>query len=227
MGTILFLALGISVAGIALHGSMRVPDDLFTDEAEVSPDFLYDAVLIGCIAAKSIWGCYSAHRVIGHWVCLIAWGSLLHCGLVWPQKCAADYVNIYKTLPMSEMVGYDAAALICFAAKGLPSFSHLLIGASASMACAVLNLLHSGHDEAGGLFPVGKRMVIQSVWAFADAARLVWLPHSTHVFCGQRSQPGLSCCSKQQCTDLDMLAAQQSVLSNIRKSVVHSVGEDI
>lgn len=35
VGTILFLALGISVAGIALHGSCRVPDDLFTDEAEV------------------------------------------------------------------------------------------------------------------------------------------------------------------------------------------------
>ncbi|KAK9807374.1 hypothetical protein WJX73_008683 [Symbiochloris irregularis] len=34
VGTILFLALGISVAGIALHGSLRVPDDLFTDEAE-------------------------------------------------------------------------------------------------------------------------------------------------------------------------------------------------
>lgn len=34
VGTILFLALGISVAGIALHGSCRVPDDLFTDEAE-------------------------------------------------------------------------------------------------------------------------------------------------------------------------------------------------
>lgn len=36
VGTILFTALGISVAAIALHGCMRVPDDLFTDEAEVS-----------------------------------------------------------------------------------------------------------------------------------------------------------------------------------------------
>ncbi len=37
VGTILFTALGISVAAIALHGCMRVPDDLFTDEAEVQP----------------------------------------------------------------------------------------------------------------------------------------------------------------------------------------------
>ena len=36
VGTVLFLALGISVAGVALHGICRVPDDLFTDEAEVS-----------------------------------------------------------------------------------------------------------------------------------------------------------------------------------------------
>ena len=35
VGTILFTALGISVAAIALHACMRVPDDLFTDEAEV------------------------------------------------------------------------------------------------------------------------------------------------------------------------------------------------
>ena len=36
VGTILFTALGISVAVIGLHGATRVPDDLFTDEAEVS-----------------------------------------------------------------------------------------------------------------------------------------------------------------------------------------------
>lgn len=37
VGTVLFTALGISVAAIALHGSFRVPDDLFTDEIEVGP----------------------------------------------------------------------------------------------------------------------------------------------------------------------------------------------
>lgn len=36
VGTVLFTALGISVAAIALHGSFRVPDDLFTDEIEVT-----------------------------------------------------------------------------------------------------------------------------------------------------------------------------------------------
>lgn len=35
VGTILFTAIGISVAVIAVHGSLRVPDDLFTDEIEV------------------------------------------------------------------------------------------------------------------------------------------------------------------------------------------------
>ncbi|CAL8463503.1 g3037 [Coccomyxa elongata] len=41
VGTVLFTALGISVAAIALHGSFRVPDDLFTDEIEgTSPDLL-------------------------------------------------------------------------------------------------------------------------------------------------------------------------------------------
>ena len=40
VGTILFTALGISVAAIALHGCMRVPDDLFTDEAEVSQNLI-------------------------------------------------------------------------------------------------------------------------------------------------------------------------------------------
>jgi Flp pilus assembly protein TadB len=34
VGTILFTALGISVAVIGLHGACRVPDDLFTDEVE-------------------------------------------------------------------------------------------------------------------------------------------------------------------------------------------------
>lgn len=34
VGTILFTALGISVAVISLHGACRIPDDLFTDEVE-------------------------------------------------------------------------------------------------------------------------------------------------------------------------------------------------
>jgi len=37
VGTVLFTALGISVAAISLHGALRVPDDLFTDEIEVGP----------------------------------------------------------------------------------------------------------------------------------------------------------------------------------------------
>ena len=37
MGVILATALGISVAAVALHGSLRTPDDLFTDEIEVRP----------------------------------------------------------------------------------------------------------------------------------------------------------------------------------------------
>lgn len=36
VGTVLFTALGISCAAIGLHGALRQPDDLFTDEAEVS-----------------------------------------------------------------------------------------------------------------------------------------------------------------------------------------------
>ncbi|KAK9837985.1 hypothetical protein WJX74_009054 [Apatococcus lobatus] len=40
VGTILFTALGISVAAIALHACMRVPDDLFTDEAESQQSLL-------------------------------------------------------------------------------------------------------------------------------------------------------------------------------------------
>lgn len=34
VGTVLFTALGISVAAIAAHGATRVPDELFTDEIE-------------------------------------------------------------------------------------------------------------------------------------------------------------------------------------------------
>lgn len=41
VGTVLFTALGISVAAIALHGGLRVPDDLFTDEVEVSPQHTF------------------------------------------------------------------------------------------------------------------------------------------------------------------------------------------
>lgn len=43
VGTVLFTALGISCAAIGLHGAFRQPDDLFTDEAEVSCSI--DAVL--------------------------------------------------------------------------------------------------------------------------------------------------------------------------------------
>ncbi|KAK9815786.1 hypothetical protein WJX72_009473 [[Myrmecia] bisecta] len=39
VGTVLFTALGISTGVIALHGAMRVPDDLFTDEAEAQQGF--------------------------------------------------------------------------------------------------------------------------------------------------------------------------------------------
>lgn len=35
VGTVLFTALGISFVAIALHGALRQPDDLFTDEPEV------------------------------------------------------------------------------------------------------------------------------------------------------------------------------------------------
>lgn len=35
VGVILATALGISVAAVALHGSLRTPDDLFTDDIEV------------------------------------------------------------------------------------------------------------------------------------------------------------------------------------------------
>jgi hypothetical protein len=38
VGTILFTALGISVAAICAHGAFHVPDDLFTEEAEVCPN---------------------------------------------------------------------------------------------------------------------------------------------------------------------------------------------
>ncbi|KAL3130954.1 hypothetical protein ABBQ38_000277 [Trebouxia sp. C0009 RCD-2024] len=34
VGTVLFTALGISCAAIGVHGALRQPDDLFTDEAE-------------------------------------------------------------------------------------------------------------------------------------------------------------------------------------------------
>lgn len=60
VGTVLFLALGISVAGIALHGSCRVPDDLFTDEAEVPPPRLAAAYgLTACFAC-----CAAAMRIM-------------------------------------------------------------------------------------------------------------------------------------------------------------------
>lgn len=36
VGTVLFTALGISVAAIAAHGATRVPDELFTDEVDAS-----------------------------------------------------------------------------------------------------------------------------------------------------------------------------------------------
>jgi len=36
VGTILFTAIGISLAVIATHGAMRVPDDLFLDDGETA-----------------------------------------------------------------------------------------------------------------------------------------------------------------------------------------------
>jgi len=35
VAAVLFTAIGISFVAIAVHGSLRVPDDLFTDEIEV------------------------------------------------------------------------------------------------------------------------------------------------------------------------------------------------
>lgn len=51
VGTVLFTALGISCAAIGLHGAFRQPDDLFTDEAEVS--YFY----ITCTRTAQVWRC--------------------------------------------------------------------------------------------------------------------------------------------------------------------------
>lgn len=45
VGTVLFTALGISFAAIAIHGAFRQPDDLFTDEPEVRVSLLLTSVL--------------------------------------------------------------------------------------------------------------------------------------------------------------------------------------
>lgn len=44
IGTVLFYALGISLVAVGIHGAMRVPDDLFLDEPEVSG---------GCISPRA------------------------------------------------------------------------------------------------------------------------------------------------------------------------------
>ena len=46
VGTVLFTALGISFAAIALHGAFRQPDDLFTDEPEVT---WFDCLCLCCM----------------------------------------------------------------------------------------------------------------------------------------------------------------------------------
>ena len=46
VGVILATALGISVAAVALHGSLRTPDDLFTDEIEARPTACVSRVLL-------------------------------------------------------------------------------------------------------------------------------------------------------------------------------------
>lgn len=40
VGTVLFSAIGLALTGIAIHGSLRVPDDLFLDENEDSGSIL-------------------------------------------------------------------------------------------------------------------------------------------------------------------------------------------
>mmetsp|Transcript_23833 Transcript_23833/g.28780 ORF Transcript_23833/g.28780 Transcript_23833/m.28780 type:complete len:183 (+) Transcript_23833:198-746(+) len=39
VGNVMFGALGVGLAGVAIHGSFRVPDDLFLDEAESNTGF--------------------------------------------------------------------------------------------------------------------------------------------------------------------------------------------
>jgi len=54
VGTVLFTALGISCAAIGIHGAFRQPDDLFTDEAEVScAVLLFALVMIGFASSAS------------------------------------------------------------------------------------------------------------------------------------------------------------------------------
>jgi hypothetical protein len=36
IGSVIFMGLGLGCAGVAAHGAMRVPDDLFLDENAVS-----------------------------------------------------------------------------------------------------------------------------------------------------------------------------------------------
>ena len=37
IGSVIFMGLGLGCAGVAAHGAMRVPDDLFLDENAVRP----------------------------------------------------------------------------------------------------------------------------------------------------------------------------------------------
>ena len=53
VAAVLFTAIGISFVAIALHGSLRVPDDLFTDEVEVGTA-LYASFCDGCQSSPAI-----------------------------------------------------------------------------------------------------------------------------------------------------------------------------
>merc|ERR1712070_1178402 len=39
VGNVLFMGTGLGLAGVALHGAFRVPDDLFLDEAQSNDGF--------------------------------------------------------------------------------------------------------------------------------------------------------------------------------------------
>lgn len=53
VGTVLFTALGIGVAVIGLHGSFRVPDDLFLDETEVASKPFLDLASVAAAVAPA------------------------------------------------------------------------------------------------------------------------------------------------------------------------------
>jgi hypothetical protein len=51
VGSVLFSALSIGVAGVAVHGALRVPDDLFLDDVAQPQGFLpsFSAPRVGAI----------------------------------------------------------------------------------------------------------------------------------------------------------------------------------